>query len=220
MVLVCGIDEAGRGPVIGPLVIAGATIDQENIDVLKRIGVKDSKLLSPDQRKRMYSELLNALQSYEILIVPVFVIDEAVLSTTGMNLNWLEAIKSAEILNKLNPNTAYVDCPSTNITAYASYLRNKLVNKKVQLVCEHKADATYAICSAASILAKVTRDNEIGKILHTTGIDFGSGYPSDPKTIAFLRDYWDKYDFFRKSWSSWQKYGGKTVKEQKRLGEW
>ena len=114
MALICGIDEAGRGPVIGPLVIAGATIDQENVDILKRIGVKDSKLLSPDQRKRMYSELLNALQSYEILIVPVFVIDEAVLSTTGMNLNWLEATKSAEILNKLNPNTAYVDCPSNN----------------------------------------------------------------------------------------------------------
>ncbi len=220
MALICGIDEAGRGPVIGPLVIAGATIAQENVEILERIGVKDSKLLSPDQRKRMYSQLINALQSYEILIVPPFIIDESVLSTTGMNLNWLEAVKSAEILNKLNPNTAYVDCPSTNITAYASYLRNKLVNKKVQLVCEHKADATYAICSAASILAKVTRDTEIEKIRHQTGIDFGSGYPSDPKTIAFLRDYWDKYDFFRKSWSSWQKYGGKVVKEQKKLGEW
>jgi ribonuclease HII len=219
MTTICGIDEAGRGPVIGPLVIAGATIAQENAEILERIGVKDSKLLTPEQRKRMYYQLINALQAYEILIVPPFVIDDAVLSTTGMNLNWLEATKSAEILNKLNPNITYVDCPSNNITAYASYLRQKLVNKKVQLVCEHKADATYAICSAASILAKVTRDTEIEKIRHETGIDFGSGYPSDPKTVAFLRDYWDKFDVFRKSWESWQRFARNNT-HQKKLGEW
>ena len=224
MTIVCGIDEAGRGPVIGPLVIAGASIDEKDLEKLERIGVKDSKLLSSEQRNRLFYQISSILTGYEILIIPSFVIDDAVLSTSkNMNLNWLEAIKSAEIINKLHPNKAIVDCPSNNITAYSVYLRDKLINKKVQLLCEHKADATYVICSAASILAKVTRDREVEQIRKEVGVDFGSGYPSDPKTVAFLREYWDKYDFFRKSWSSWQKYGGKIVKVekgQKSLGEW
>lgn len=222
MTIVCGIDEAGRGPVIGPLVIAGAKMDEKELFQLERIGVKDSKLLSPEQRGRLFFQIKSIISGYEIIIVQPEEIDAAVLGVQkGMNLNWLEAHKSADILNKLSPHKGIVDCPSNNLAAYTSYLRNKLINKKIELLCEHKADATYVICSAASILAKVTRDKEIENLQKEIGVDFGSGYPSDPKTVAFLREYWDKYDFFRKSWASWQKYGGKIVgKHQKKLGEW
>lgn len=224
MVTVCGIDEAGRGPVIGPLVIAGACLDEKENYQLERIGVKDSKLLTPEQRERLFFQIKTIVSSFEIILVQPQEVDAAVFGIiSGMNLNWLEAHKAAEILNKLHPDKGIIDCPSTNLTAYSSYLRGKLMNKKIDLICEHKADATYVICSAASILAKVTRDHEIEMLKKELGVDFGSGYPSDPKTVAFLRDNWNKYPIFRKSWSSWQKYGGKihkVGKEQKKLGEW
>ncbi len=220
MTTICGIDEAGRGPVIGPLVIAGALIDEAQIPILQRIGVKDSKRLTPEQRQQMYYQLVSTLKAYEILVIQPFVIDEAVFTQHNeMNLNWLEALKTVEIINKLQPEKVIVDCPSNNIAAYSHYLRQRLTNKHVHLVCEHKADATYHICAAASILAKVTRDKEVEKIRHDIGVEFGSGYPSDPRTVAFLRDYWDKFDhIFRKSWASWQKYD--KNKEQRSLGEW
>lgn len=222
MVIVCGIDEAGRGPVVGPLVIAGACLDEKEFYQLERIGVKDSKLLSPEQRERLFFQIKTIVSSFEIILIQPPEVDAAVLGVVkGMNLNWLEAHKAADILNKLHPDKGIIDCPSTNIPAYTSYLRDKLLNKKMQLLCEHKADSTYVICGAASILAKVTRDREIEILKKELEIDFGSGYPSDPKTVAFLREYWNKYPVFRKSWSSWQKYGGKIVqKGQKKLGEW
>ena len=217
MTIVCGIDEAGRGPVIGPLVIAGACIDEKELSALECIGVKDSKLLSPTQRTQLYFQITSILKQYEIIIIAPEKIDAAVLDKKTMNLNWLEAITSAKIIDVLKPDKAYIDCPSTNIQAYSHYIREKLVHKKTELICEHKADATYVICSAASILAKVTRDKEIEKIKKEVGIDFGSGYPSDPYTVAFLQKNWNKHDFFRKSWASWQKYN--TAKKQKKLGE-
>lgn len=222
MTIVCGIDEAGRGPVIGPLVIAGTCLDEKEFYQLERIGVKDSKLLTPEQRERLFFQIKTIVSSFEIILVQPEEVDAAVFGVVpGMNLNWLEAHKAADILNKLSPQKGIIDCPSTNLVAYSSYLRDKLVNKKMDLVCEHKADTNYVICGAASILAKVTRDREIENLRKELGIDFGSGYPSDPKTVAFLRDNWNKYAVFRKSWSSWQKYGGKVVqKNQKRLGEW
>ncbi len=224
MTIVCGIDEAGRGPVIGPLVIAGACLDEKECYQLERIGVKDSKLLSPEQRERLFFQIKTIVPSFEIIIIQPPEIDAAVLGVQkGMNLNWLEAYKAADILNKLAPDKGIVDCPSNNLSAYTSYLRERLTHKKMELLCEHKADANYVICGAASILAKVTRDKEIENLRKELGIDFGSGYPSDPKTVAFLEKYWNKYPVFRKSWSSWQKYGGKILKggkEQKKLGEW
>ncbi|MFA6889029.1 MAG: ribonuclease HII [Candidatus Woesearchaeota archaeon] len=216
MTNVCGIDEAGRGPVIGPLVMCGAVIDEKQLYTLERIGVKDSKLLSPSQRTQLYYQIIG-LVKYEIVILPPSKIDAAVLDKKTMNLNWLEANTSAEIMNKLKPDKAYVDCPSTNIEAYTRYLKERINDKKIELICEHKADSTYVICSAASILAKVTRDMEIEKLKKEIGIDFGSGYPSDPYTIAFLQKNWNKFDFFRKSWSSWQRYN--MAKKQKKLGE-
>ena len=95
-----------------------------------------------------------------------------------------------------------------------SYIQEKL-NSKVKLIVEHKADTKYPTVAAASILAKVTRDREIEKIKKKIGIDFGSGYPSDPKTIEFVNKHWNKFDIFRKSWSTYQKVAAK--KSQSKL---
>lgn len=216
--LIVGIDEAGRGPVIGPLVIAGAAVEEKDKTKLQELGVKDSKLLTPKQREYLYDKILVIVKNKKIIIIPPAEIDAAVESKT-LNLNWLEAIKSVEIIATLEPDKAILDCPSNNIKAYTNYVRNLLSDegKKIEIICEHKADLNHIEVAAASILAKVTRDRLIEDIKKEINMDFGSGYPSDPKTVDFLKNNWNKYKFFRKSWSSWKKYA--EEKKQKMLGE-
>src|SRR3989338_6694090 len=182
--------------------MAGVLVKEEKLENLKNIGVKDSKLLSPLKRERLYDQIIDIAEDHVIIIVPPKEIDNA-LNSDDMNLNWLEAVKSAEIINKLKPSKAVVDCPSNNIQAYSNYLKKRLT-VKCDLVVEHKADLNYVESGAASILAKVTRDNEIEKLKKQCRIDFGSGYPSDPKTVKFLKENYDKYNFFRKSWASYK----------------
>lgn len=201
--LLCGIDEAGRGPVIGPLVMCGVLIEEKDISKLETIGVKDSKLLSVNRRKRLFNKIKKIVKNYEIVILKPKDVDD-VLNSKDMNLNLLEGKTSAEIMNKLSPKKAILDCPSTNIKAYSNYVKD-LLKKDVELVVEHKADINYVVVGAASILAKVTRDNEIEKIKKRIKINFGSGYPSDKVTQEFLKKNWNKYpDIFRKTWSSYK----------------
>jgi ribonuclease HII len=207
-----GIDEAGRGPLIGPLVIAVAAIKEEGEETLRDMGVKDSKLLSPKQREEIFKMLEKSIR-YEIVIVPPEEIDAAVNSQT-YNLNWLEADKGAEILNKLDIkldndiDKVIIDCPSNNPEAYKKYFKSKVDNKDIELVVEHKADLNHLVVGAASILAKVTRDKEIEKIKKKIKIDFGSGYPSDPKTKEFVKNYHSNpkmQHLFRKSWDTYKR---------------
>ncbi|MCK5283565.1 MAG: ribonuclease HII [Nanoarchaeota archaeon] len=211
---VLGIDEAGRGPVIGPLVIAGTKIKQKDEKKLIALGVKDSKLLSKGQREYMFGQILKIVDSYKIIIIPPEKIDAA-LNSDSTNLNWLEADNSIEIINELKADKAILDCPSNNIKKYSEYIVNKL-KTKTQVLAEHKADMKYPIVSAASILAKVTRDREIEEIKKKIGQNLGSGYPSDPITVAFLEKNYRKYpEIFRKTWAPYQNVINK--KQQKKL---
>ncbi|MBI2145116.1 ribonuclease HII [Candidatus Woesearchaeota archaeon] len=218
MVLTCGIDEAGKGCIIGPLVMAGIIVDDKGIEQLKGIGVKDSKLLSAAERDELFGKIAGIVKSYKILMASPSEIDNAVNSSDGMNLNWLEAHKAAEILNFLKPDSAIIDCPSPNIGAYRQYLMNLVSNKRMTAIVEHKADINWAACSAASILAKVTRDGEIEKIKADVGDDFGSGYLHDPKTVAFFEKNFELYpDIFRKSWTPYR--DRVFAKAQRKLGD-
>ncbi len=200
---ICGIDEAGRGPVIGPMVMAGAMTDEKGIQKLQELGVKDSKLLSPRQRERLFPKI-SEICSLKIVVIQPREIDEAVSSPTS-NLNKLELIHTAVIINDLEPHQAIVDCPSTNTKSYAEELRLFLKNKKIEIIAEHKADLHFPIVSAASIIAKVTRDNEIEKIKKRIGIEFGSAYPSDERTVQFLKKHWREYpDIIRKTWATYK----------------
>lgn len=222
MVLIAGIDEAGRGPVIGPMVIVGTLIDEVDEILLKSWGVKDSKKLSPIQRERLYEQIKTLVKDFRVKIIQPHEIDDAV-EGDETNLNWLEADKTIEILNELKPKTAYIDCPSINIKAYREYLTKGLEeldakNKKIRLVVEHKADERYIVTSAASIIAKTIREHEIKRIKEKYKIDFGSGYPSDPRTQEFAEKNYKKYpEIFRKSWGSYKNIVEK--KKQRRLGE-
>jgi ribonuclease HII len=200
---ISGYDESGRGPVLGPMVLCGAMIDSEKTGELKKLGVKDSKLLTPQTRKKLAKILPNHVQ-YHLIIVPPNEIDAAV-NSTETNLNWLEADKYIEAIKALKPDKAIIDCPSPNIPAFTAYIKNRL-ELETEIVAEHKADLNHLIVGAASILAKVRRDAEIEKIKQEIGIDFGSGYPTDPKTKKFLAEKWDTYPhIFRNSWAPYKK---------------
>ncbi|MDD5331542.1 MAG: ribonuclease HII [Candidatus Nanoarchaeia archaeon] len=212
---VVGIDEAGRGPVIGPLVIVGSMIEESKMDKLKELGVKDSKLITPKKRQILYKKILELTENH-ILIIEPKEIDE-VLESDTLNLNWLEAIKSAEIINVLKPEKAILDCPSPNIKAYEDYVRKHLIDKATPLHCEHKADVNHVIVGAASILAKVTRDNIIEELKKKYG-DFGPGYSSNPITQKYVEANFEKHpEIFRRTWATWKNHDNK--KNQKNLDE-
>ena len=198
--LICGIDESRRGPVLGCMVMCGALIEEENLPKLIKLKPRDSKLMTKGEREELYPKLLSVLKEYKIIIMQPDEIDKAVHGHDGLNLNKLEAVKQAEILNEFNPDKSIIDCPSNNIKSYKQQLLKLLKNKKVDLVLEHNAER-YALVAAASIIAKVTGDKEVELIKKQIGIDFGSGYMSDPKTVDFLRSNFEKYPkLFRKSW--------------------
>lgn len=216
MATICGIEEAGRGPVIGPMVMCGLVIDRNDEKKLVEIGVKDSKQLTPAQREALFPKIKKIAKKIEVIVLSPQEIDNALLSE-GTNLNWLEADTTIKMLNKLKPGIAYIDCPSNNIMAYSTYIKTKL-KAKTELHAEHKADERYPVVSAASIIAKVTRDREIEKIKAKIGVNFGSGYPADPTTKKFLEENWKKYpEIFRKQWGSYRQ--ASELKKQKRLGE-
>ena len=215
MVNVVAIDEAGRGPVIGPMVLCGVFIDEKDQFKLKLLGVKDSKLLSPIQRNKIFDLLKNDIK-YKAIVVSSEEIDNALFSE-NTNLNWLEADKSVEIMNHFNAERAILDCPSNNKENYVGYIRERLKNKDMEIKAEFKADRKYLAVGAASIIAKVIRDKEIDKLKKKYNVEFGSGYPSDEVTQNFLKKNYDKYDFFRKSWAPYQ--NAKNAKSQKNLGE-
>jgi ribonuclease HII len=210
---VLGIDEAGKGPVIGSMIIAGVMIKQGSENKID--GVKDSKLLTHKKRLELDKKIKQNTK-YLIIEVEPKEIDNALLAD-HLNLNWLEAHKQAEIINKLKPDKAIIDCPSPNCKRYEEFLKKLLDNKKIELVVEHKADMKYPTCAAASILAKVRREEHMDQIKTKYG-DTGAGYPADPKTKKFIAENWEKHpEIFRKTWSTFKNQ--EKMKHQKKLGD-
>ncbi len=204
--IVAGIDEAGRGPLIGPLIMAGVSFKEDILKELKKLGVKDSKLLSEKKREELYKEIIKLAENYKIFIIPPKEIDRFVQSQI-FNLNKLEAFYTVKILKLLKPDKAYIDCPTHNTNRYKEYLSSLLGKeflRQTKIIAENKADSRYIACSAASILAKVTREKEISKLKKRYG-DFGSGYLTDEKTLRFLKKYYKEHaEIFRKSWVTYQ----------------
>ncbi|MFP3222300.1 MAG: ribonuclease HII [Nitrososphaeria archaeon] len=201
---VIGIDEAGRGSFIGPLVIAGFSIPYVFISRLKELGVKDSKKLTPAKRTELYVKL-KKLECSSVLIYKLSpqLIDSYVWSNVkNVNLNYLEALYMAKIINRLPGNYTVVDAADVSESLFLkSVLKN--VKRNVILISSHHADDLYSVVSAASIVAKVVRDKEIEK-LHKVYGNFGSGYPSDPKTLQFLKSLKDKPEIFHAIRLSWK----------------
>jgi len=184
--MTCGVDEAGRGPVMGPLVVAGVKIDDES--KLIRLGVRDSKKLSP-KRREFFSKEIMELAEHEISVVPAADIDQLM---SIMTINRIEAKIFASVIEKLRPEIAYVDSGDSNEETFKSQIQNEL-DFELEIVSKHKADEIYPVVSAASIIAKVRRDEEIKEIEKEIGEAIGSGYPSDPDTIKFLESWIERH---------------------------
>ncbi|MEM3684116.1 MAG: ribonuclease HII [Conexivisphaerales archaeon] len=216
--LICGVDDAGRGCIFGPLFIAGAAMTEQIAIELQAEGVKDSKLLTPQQRERLFDIIKEKATRYTVLPINPAEVDEYVRRRQKhAKLNYLEAIYMARAVNQLPGEVAYIDASDTDVKFFASQVQEN-IRRDVSIVAVHHADRLFPVVSAASILAKVSRDREIERIKHELG-DFGSGYPSDPKTIAFLKEWMkskgEPPPYTRLSWKTWKKLVQTTLMDRK-----
>lgn len=206
--LILGIDDAGRGPLIGPMILAGILVTSTQEKKLKLGNIRDSKIVEHKERIKL-SKLIkkNSLENKVILTIPEEI-------DNCENLNTLEARKMAGIINAINSGkyrkekiNVIVDCPSVNTSAWSKVLTGFVEHKEnLKIICEHKADANHVAVSAASILAKVIREEEVAKIKKKYG-NIGSGYPADPVTKNFLLKHGKELKdsgIFRKSWATWK----------------
>lgn len=192
----CGVDEAGKGSVLGPMVTSGILIS--DFSELSRLGIKDSKQLTPKKRERIFNEIVSSFTTYSAVRTP----QEIDMRPSTMNIFTAEC--HAEVLRNLSPDIAYLDACDVNEERFGENVK-KISGVNAEVISEHKADDKYKIVGAASIVAKVTRDREI-EILKSEFGDIGSGYPSDPTTISFLKNYIKKNGTVpacaRKSWQT------------------
>jgi ribonuclease HII len=218
--LIAGIDDAGRGSVIGPLVIAGVLVKEEDMPKLVELKVKDSKLLSPNRREKLAVEIKRIAERYSVVKLSPMEIDKVVMSGRKLHkLNRLEAQAMAKVIEMLKPDITYVDASDVLEERFKQHILEALPIK-VQIISEHKADRKYPIVSAASIIAKVERDKEIAEIAKKYG-DVGCGYPSDPKTIRFLQKCLEEAgeypEFVRKSWKPAKRTKNENALRQAKL---
>jgi len=199
---ICGIDDAGRGPMLGPLVIAGISLDKKKLRKLTSLGVKDSKKLSPKLRESLYKQIIEIVDDYYVAKISPKSIDASVKKHC---LNGLEAKYMAKVVSKLNPDVSYVDSCDVNPKRFGKEISRLSDNHKIKSY--HRADSRFVVVSAASILAKVTRDRAIARLRKEH--DLGSGYPSDSVTVKFVTKYYKKNhkmpSFVRKSWKPVQR---------------
>jgi ribonuclease HII len=208
-ILIGGVDEAGRGSIIGPLVVAGISIRKSKISKLRQIGVKDSKMLTPKARGNLFRLVMDMADSLCIYIINCTIVDNNVFLN---RLNKLEAETMASVINNIQADKVYIDSCDVNPCRFKDYIESRLVlsssSSKPKLYSLHHADSLNIVVSAASIIAKIVRDKQIQEIRNTHH-NIGSGYPSDWKTMLFIRGWVSKYKcaphFARKSWSPLKK---------------
>ncbi|MCX6798923.1 MAG: ribonuclease HII [Candidatus Diapherotrites archaeon] len=217
--LIAGVDEAGRGPAVGPMVLAVAAIAKKDEEKLIKLGVKDSKQLSPEERVRQHAVLRGMLSEFNTAHIPPNEIDSL---RDRWSLNEIEAMRIGMLLNGLRkkPDVVFVDSPDPIAGDFGERIKRYL-NFSTKIKAEHKADVNYPVVSAASIIAKVERDAVIKHLCVQYG-EIGSGYPHDPKTIAFLCNWVKRHkalpEIARKSWSTSQ--GIQDTVFQKKLAKW
>ncbi len=214
---ILGLDEAGRGPAIGEMVIAGVLFDAKDSGKLKEMGIKDSKKLKHPVRVKLAKQIREIALDHAVVAVPPKVIDEALVRS---ELNHLETKHFKDMINALKPDKVIVDSPEANLKKFRRKLEDGLRHRDVEMVVENFADENYPEVGAASILAKVKREEIVKKLAEKHG-DFGSGYCHDPLTMKFLKKCWKENKSFpdcvRKNWVTVKGIPSKI--EQKKLRE-
>ena len=186
---------------IGPLVIAGISFDPTGLESIRNEGITDSKKLSVQKRETLYTKILQSAVSVFVCKISPITIDNYV---NYKKLNVLESRFMTIIADNLRADKIIIDACDVKPDRFKQSILKNLTSKSVKIYCFHKADTDNLIVSAASIIAKVTRDREIKKIEETLCKKIGSGYPSDPSTKLFLRNHLfdnENKKYIRFSWS-------------------
>lgn len=205
--MICGVDEAGKGPVLGPLVVAGVSF--ENDSKLIENNVRDSKKCTPKRREMLAKKIKEIALNYEIILISASDIDDM---RKVMTLNEIEVNTFSKIINKLKPDVCYVDSADVDDKRFGRDILSRL-SFKPEIVSKHKADDIYPVVGAASILAKTMRDEEVRKIEQELrkklDLPMGSGYPADPITQKFLKEWVSNFGemppYTRLSWKTAQR---------------
>ena len=208
-----GVDEAGKGAVFGSLFVAGVSIDSSALKYLERMGLKDSKTLSP-KRREFLSKRIEKVCAVQLQEITAQQIDEL---RAIFTMNDILVRGHAQSLRRLKPDVAFVDAADVNASRFSKRVMEASGIEDV--TAEHKADLNHTIVSAASIIAKVRRDASIKTLQSLLGVDIGSGYPSDVRTITFLKKWLDERGDLppgtRRSWKTAQNLLTATLKNNK-----
>ncbi|MEM0333577.1 MAG: ribonuclease HII [Candidatus Aenigmatarchaeota archaeon] len=219
--IIAGIDEAGRGAVIGPMVIAGVAIDSKQQKKLKEIGVKDSKELTPQKREKLYKEIEKLAKNIIVIKVPACIINNY--QSKNVNLDQIEAMKMANIIKIIEADKIYVDSIEQNSNKFEKMIKSYL-EKDYNLVVKNYLDENIPVVSAASIVAKVERDKEINDIKKEVNFDFGVGYSHDERTIKFIEHILLNENspprYLRLKWETVKDVAKKLIEENKKIKPW
>ncbi|MFQ3321457.1 MAG: ribonuclease HII [Candidatus Thalassarchaeaceae archaeon] len=222
---VIGIDEAGRGPVIGPMVVCAIKLPKTDYNILKKLGVDDSKKLSKIKRQKIYKLILkeSEINNWKIF-VNICKASEIDIRREKMNINELEIKLFSEsiqqISNAVDNDEICLDACDVNEDRFGISVRNKLGSlwENSIIISKHKMDQMNLAVGAASIIAKVVRDEEILRIGNKLDFQIGSGYPSDPVTIIAVQKMISSeypHDELRWSWATtknaWIKHHNKAI---------
>ncbi len=198
---IVGVDEAGRGSFVGPLVVGGFAVARDRMDELRDAGARDSKELSPSARESVYARL-QGLGEMRSIALPPSEIDRAV---AQQHLNELEATAFGQLVRGLRATEAHVDACDTDEARFGRRVALH-AGIPVRVLARHHADRDDPVVGAASIVAKVRRDRAIARLAARLGTEIGSGYPSDETTVAFVRGWLAAHvehpTWLRRSWST------------------
>lgn len=181
--MLAGVDEAGRGPVLGPLVVAAVLVESQ--EPLRELGVRDSKLLAPRRREELEPRIRALARRVETAVIPAEELNRRMPRT---NLNKIEAWAFAGLLRRLQPAEAVLDACDVDAARFGRSVAAKARLPACVIRAEHEADANHPVVAAASIVAKVLRDRLMAELAARHGA-CGSGYSHDPATRAFLQDW-------------------------------
>ena len=229
---IIGVDEAGRGPVIGPLVVGALAIPSGDIDELSKMGVKDSKDMPSHKRVRISEQSTKTIEQGRwksgLIVCKPNRID---INSISSDLNSLEIELFSEAISatKLFTQSGVIRADACDVSE--ERFRSRLASclgedwKEWNIEAEHGMDSKDVVAGGASIIAKVARDLAIEEISARTGIDVGSGYPSDQTTriaVESLLSNGKPHDSLRWSWATvsdiWQKLHSTPVPVRSKNG--
>lgn len=198
-----GIDEAGRGPVIGPLVLALVAANPEVVREWKTLGVRDSKKISRQDRQNLFKIITHSALYWDAVSLPAWVIDRE-------NLSFLCESIIVYWLKKYSPAQVFIDAMTTPeaIPQWIQRLQQSIRPCHTRIQMEVDADEHHPIVSAASIVAKVLRDESLLHLKELYRIP-GWGYPSEKNVVSYLHNLYRK----SKSWPPWVRSRWKTCQQ-------